>query len=193
MSLHELPYNDIMAQCSRKLIVKTKEEEQLRIDEIKNCNHLFVKLRDYNTSFYGNLDLSVIECVHCGVTNKYKDLERVLQKYRHSLDLYVLTKLHYTNVDYNETTIETVMMDKIKDENKELNMMSNEVIRSFHPGVLYQSAMIIKPDGSNFELFQIMKKLNELETFEEKNKLNSVDDASDLINRYKEEIKVLKK
>ena len=193
MNLHELPINDMMAQCSRKLIVQTPEEEQARINEIENCNHLFVKLRDFDLSLYDNLDLSIIECVHCGVTNKYQNLERVLQKYRKSLDIYMLSKLHYTSVDYKETTIETEMMNKIKDNGKKINMMSNEIIRSLHPGVLYQIAIMIKPNGSNEELFEIMQRLNELETSEEKNKLNSIEDATDLINRYKEDIKILKK
>ena len=193
MSLVELPFNDMMAQCTKKLIKVSKEEEIKRINEIENCNHLFVKVRDYNTSYYGDLDLSAVECVHCGVTNKYRDLEKVMQKYRKSLDYYVLTHWHYTDVEYNDVTIETIMMDKIKDENQELNMMSNEVLRSFHPGVLYEIAKIINEDAENYELFEIMKKLNELETFEEKNKLNSVEEATSLIERYKEEIKVLKK
>lgn len=193
MSLRELPFNDMMAQCSKRLIKISKEEEEKRINEINNCDHLFVKLRDYDTSYYDNLDLSVVECVHCGVTNKYRDLERVMQKYRRSLDYYVLTKWHYTNVEYNETTIETMMMNKIKDENQELNMMSNEVLRSFHPEVLYQIAKSINPEADNTELFEMMKKLNELETFEERNKLSNLEDATSLIERYQKEVKVLKK
>lgn len=193
MSLRELPFNDMMAQCSKRLIKVSKEEEEKRINEINGCEHLFVKLRDYDTSYYDNLDLSVVECVHCGVTNKYRDLERVMQKYRRSLDYYVLTKWHYTNVEYNETTIETMMMNKIKDENNKLNMMSNEVLRSFHPGVLYQIAKSINPEADNTELFEVMKKLNELETFEERNKLNNLEDATSLIERYQKEVKVLKK
>ena len=193
MSLRELPFNDMMAQVSKKLIKVSEEEEQKRINEIKSCNHLFVKLRDFDTSTYDGLDLSVVECVHCGVTNKYKELERVMKKYQRSLDFYVLTKLHYTNVQYNEQTIESKMMDEIKAENNELNMMSDDVIRTFHPGVLYKIAKIINPEAENAELFEIMQELNKLETTEEKNKLNNTFDATDLIRRYQKENKVLKK
>ena len=193
MSLRELPFNDMMAQVSKKLIKVSQEEEEKRINEIRNCNHLFVKLRDFDTSTYEGLDLSVVECVHCGVTNKYKDLEYVMGKYRRSLDLYVLNKLHYTNVEYNETTIESRLMDEIKDRGVKLNMMSDNVIRTFHPGVLYQIAKMIYPEASNERLFEIMQELNKLETPEEKNKLNTLNDATDLILRYKEENKVLKK
>ena len=193
MSLRELPFNDMMAQVSKKLIKVSEEEKQKRINEIRNCEHLFVKLRDFDTSTYEGIDLSVVECVHCGVTNKYKDLERTMRKYQRSLEYYVLTKMHYTDVSYNDTTIESRLMDEIKGEHKELNMMSNSVIRTFHPGVLYRIANLIKPEASNEELFEIMQELNNLETPEEKTKLNSLFDATDLIERYKEECKVLKK
>ena len=193
MSLNNLPYNDLMAQCSRKLIKTTKEEEQKRIEEINNCNHLFVKLRDYDTSHYNNLDLSVVECVHCGVTNKYRDLERVMERYKRSLDYYVLTKFHYTNVEYNDETIESIMMRKIKSENPNLPMISDKILRSLHPGVLYKLAKLINPEADNNELFEIMQELNNLETFEEKNKLNNIFDATDLIERYVDKHKILKK
>ncbi len=111
MSLKELPYNDLMAQCSRKLIKVSPEEDQKRIDEIENCDHLFVKLRDYD---HPNLDLNVIECVHCGVTNKYIELENTMLRYRKSLEYYVYTTFHFTNLEYKDTNIETVMMDIIK-------------------------------------------------------------------------------
>ena len=193
MSLSNLPYNDMMAQCSKRLIKISKEEEEKRIHEIENCNHLFVKIRDYDTSQYDNADLSVVECVRCGVTNKYENLERVMEKYRRSLDYYVLTNFHYTNIEYNDVTIETVMMNKIKAQSSQLNMMSDGIIRSFHPGLLYKLATIIAPAASNDELFNIMLKLDELETFEERNKLDSVFDATDLVERYKKEVKTLRK
>lgn len=193
MSLRELPFNDMMAQCTKKLIKGSKEDEEKRIREIEQCNHLFVKLREQVSSSDNDADLSVIECVHCGVTNKYKDLERVMQKYRRSMDYYVLTNWHYTDVTYNDVTIETLMIDKIKDANTQLPMMSNEILRSFHPGVLYQIAKFINPNADNTELFEMMEHLNGLETFEERNKLNNISDAKDLIDRYQQEIKVLKK
>lgn len=193
MSLRELPINDMMAQVAKKLIKKSPVEEQARIDEIKNCNHLFVKLRDFDTSTYEGLDLSIVECVHCGVTNKFKELERVMRKYPKSLDLYMRNRLHYIDVDYNEETIESKLMDEIKNSNPILNLMSDEVIRTFHPGLLYRLANIINPTADDKELFDIMKELNNLETTEERNKLNNENDAIELIDRYSEKVKVLKK
>ena len=187
MSLRDLPFNDMMAQVSRKLIKTSPFEEEKRINEIRCCNHLFVKLREFDTPVYDNMDLTIVECVHCGVTNKYKDLEHVMSKFRKSFDLYVQQRLHYTDVDYNDVTIETRMIDEIMNTNPNLNMMSDEIIRTIHPGVLYQIAKEINPDADNEELFEIMKDLHRLETNEERNKLNSVSEATDLIKRYKEE------
>ena len=193
MSLHELPLNDMMAQVARKLIKKSPLEEEERINEIRSCNHLFVKLRDFDTSTYDGIDLSVVECVHCGVTNKYKELERVMRKYRRSLEIYVRSRLHTTNAEYNDQTIESMLMDEIKEHNGKLNLMSDEVIRTFHPGLLYRLANIINPTADDKELFGIMKELNNLETTEERNKLNNENDAIELIDRYSEKVKVLKK
>ncbi len=72
-------------------------------------------------------------------------------------------------------------------------MMSDGVIRSDHPGVLYRIAKIIKPEADNDELFEIMLSLHQLETTEEKKKLNSPEEADELIARYKESIKTYKK
>lgn len=189
MSTKESSLNDLMTQCSRKLIKLTPYEEEKRINEIKNCNHLFVKLRDYDqSSYYPNVDLAVVECVHCGVTNKFKDLEYTLSKYRKSLEYYVLTRFHYVDVEYNESTIESIMINELSNEYISNHLMSNHVLRSSHPSVLYDIAKFLNNDGSNEELFSIMIELNNLESQEEKNKINSIFDAKELIERYLDNI-----
>ena len=185
--------NDLMTQCSRKLIKRSQEEEKERINEIRNCNHLFVKVRERVNSYDSNADSSIIECVHCGVTNKFVDLEHTLTKYNKSLDYYVLTRYHSNDIIYNECTIETDMMNEIIRDNKPIRLMSNEIIRSLHPIVLYDIAKFLYPEASDEELFSVMKELNELETSEEKNKLCSIFDAKELIERYFSDDKVLKK
>ena len=184
MSLGRIPLNDMLAQCSKKLVHVSDEEREKRISEINECDHLFIKLRDYDNNM-GNNDLSIVECVHCGVTNKYYDLERVLAKYKKSLDYYVLTNYHYTNVKYDDATIESLMMDRLIQSHTKLNMISDKTLHTYHPGVLYKVAKIINPQASNEELFEIMQQLAEIETFEEKTKLNNIYDATDLIERYK--------
>jgi len=186
MALRDQTYNDLMAQCSKKLIKTTIDEEQNRINDINNCHHLFVKLRDCANN-------DIVECVHCGVTNKYNELENTMSKCRKSLEFYVRTNFHLKDVEFKDITIESIMMSKILENDYKLNMLSDHVIRSNHPGLLYKIAIIINPEASNEELFEIMCDLHELETPEERIKLNSIDLSDELINRYKDNIKVLKK
>ena len=185
--------NDLMAQCSRKLIKRSLEEEKERIDEIRKCNHLFVKVRERVNSYDSNADSRIIECVHCGLTNKFMDLEHTLTKYNKSLDYYVLTRYHNNDVTYNECTIETLLMNEMIKNNEPIRLMSEGIIRSLHPIVLYDIAKFLYPEESNEELFSVMKKLDEIETSEEKTRLCSIFDAKELIERYLAEEKVLKK
>ena len=188
------PYNDLVAQCSRKLIKLPKEEELARIKEIRNCNHLFVKLRENEKSIYSSHDIPTIECVHCGVTNKYVDLEYTLNKFPKSLEYYVLTRFHHTNIEYNECTIETEMMNEICYNKESISLMSDKIVRTLHPSVLYHIAKLLYPDDDNEKLITVMQKLSDLETPEERNGLCSIFDAKELIDRYnKEEEKTLKK
>lgn len=194
MILKDLPDNNLMAQCTRKAIKLSLEEEQERINEIRNCKHLFVKLRERDYSIYTPKDIPIIECVHCGVTNKYVNLEYTLNKFSRSRDYYVLNVYHYTDVEYNECTIETQMMNEICYNKEDIRLMSNEIVRTDHPSVLYDIAKILYPEADNEELVQVMQKLNKLETQEEKLKLSTIFDAKELIDRYvSEEEKVLKK
>ena len=186
MTLKEQSYNDLMAQCLKRLIKTTENEEQNRINEINNCNHLFVKLRDSENN-------NIVECVHCGVTNKYHELETTMTKCQKSLEYYVRTNLHLKDVSFNEMTIESMMMNKILENNPNISMLSDRVIRTDHPGLLYEIAKSINPDADTEELFEIMYALHELETVEEKKKLNSIEVSQELIKRYKESIKVLRK
>ena len=193
MSNNGMILNDMMAQCSQKLIKVSDEERENRIKEINSCHHLFVKLRE-RPELEEYHDSVVVECVYCGVTNKYNDLEKTLVKYRHSLEYYLLNKFHNVNIEYNDSTIESQMMEEIKKDNQKLNMLSNGIIRSFHPGLLFQLAKKICPNGTNEEIFEIMQELNELETTKEKNQLCFIDDADELVERfYENKGRVLKK
>lgn len=183
--MNTLHNNDMMTQCTRKLVKISDEETKKRIKEIENCDHLFVKLKE-NKEFIDNPDATIIECVNCGVTNKYFELERTMMRYRRSFEYYLVNTFHQLDIDYNDTTIESAMMIELRKKTNEFNLMSDEILRTFHPGLLYQIAKIINPSGTNEELFQIMKELNEIETTRERNKLIQVDDANELIERYYE-------
>ena len=193
ITMSVLQNNDMMAQCTRKLIKISDEETEKRVKEIENCDHLFVKLRE-NKEFIDNPDATLLDCVNCGVTNKFFELESRMMRYRRSFEYYLFNIVHKLDIDYNDTTIESTMMIKLRQKTHEFNLMSDEILRTFHPGLLYQIAKVINPSGTNEELFHIMKELNELETTKERNKLSQIDDANELIERYYENKgKVLKK
>ena len=59
--------------------------------------------------------------------------------------------------------------------------------------LLYSVAKIIKPEADNTELFDTMKSLYELETPIERQKIDKIEKAQELIDRYKKEkVKMLK-
>ena len=73
------------------------------------------------------------------------------------------------------------------------NIISDSVLKTDQGALLYKLALIINSEGTNEELFDIMTKLNELETNLEKWKLSKVEQCNDLLNRYKERKVLIKK
>jgi len=65
-----------------------------------------------------------------------------------------------------------------------VNLISEECLLTYHPGLLYQLALQISPLGSNDELFEIMKTLHSLETYSEKIRLQKIEQASALLNKF---------
>lgn len=83
IEIKKLPINDEFAQCMRKLRIIPADFAQKRQDEIKRCNHLFVKLRQGTEIFGCNStdyykEANTVECVHCGLTNRFNKIEEVL-------------------------------------------------------------------------------------------------------------------
>ena len=64
------------------------------------------------------------------------------------------------------------------------NLISNEVLNTYHPRLLYELANLLNPNASQEEIFEIMKELEGLETSQEKLKLSNREQASGLIKRY---------
>ena len=107
-------------------------------------------------------------------------------------------------IPYDKMTIETEMFNKIFSKsytrgdksfnNNDLNLISKEKLYICNPKLLYDLALIINPDANNEEIFEIMKKLNSLESYSEKIRLNTVEQSSNLLERYykyKEKVKKL--
>ena len=81
MEIKDLPLNDEWVQCLRSMRKRTDDYTEKRKEEMRNCNHLFVRLKEgvtitgFNSSdcYY---DPSEVESVHCGLTNKHMFLEK---------------------------------------------------------------------------------------------------------------------
>jgi len=196
--LRQLPLNDEFAQCMRKLRIKPNEITEARKEEIRKCNHLFVKLRNgeesygcHSTDYYQ--EANEIECVYCGLTNRFNKIETILEpdyiEYSKTFRgmLPSLTR-------YNKKTLESKMFEEIFKKsylrdgksfnNSSLNLISEECLLTYHPELLYRLALQISPLGNSEELFEIMKQLHSLETTQEKIRLQTEEQAISLLDRY---------
>ena len=100
-----------------------------KIKEIENCDHLFLKLREgYDVKGFHSTDYyhvpSTIECVKCGLSNKYSDMS-------------IKERLIYLKInDVQEQISLNNKLFKLIDKNN-INLISDEVLNTNHPRVLY--------------------------------------------------------
>lgn len=188
MEIKELPLNDDVSQCITKLRKQSPKYIEQRKKEIKNCNHLFIlKEKGYVVPGFHSSDYEYVqnkvECVCCGLTNKFKEIEEYIF-YKYPLGF-----------GYNSRTLESQMFYEIfsnaylrdgKSFNESvINLISEEALETYHPKLLYQIAIMAKPRANNEEIFEIMKNLHSLENNQEKLRLQTIEQAEDLIQRYK--------
>jgi hypothetical protein len=200
--------NQYLLVCSIQLSEKQKQE---RTKEVMNCHHEFVMLkpRVYNGAFNSSdceIVDPVVECVHCGVSNKFSYLyEKLLFNgyIRHDSDnkaYLVGSKFDLTDdVLVEHYPLESELFGKyvispyvkllgIKEPQYENPDM---VIDSCHIKVLYQLA---KEDSlTDEEIFNNMKELYNLENYYERLMTKSIDDTKALKERYNECRLILKK
>lgn len=190
MEITKLPLNDEYAQnvrCRYLYDTYKKEYEDLRREQISKCNHLFVVLRKSKTIptvFYTSPEEKFItekvECIHCGLTNKFFELDR--------------EELHNPiNDRYLGASIESKIFTEIVPNarnpfgfnNKKLNLISEKILSSDHVSLLYNLALSLNPNGTNEELFDIMTELHNLENTQERLRLRTLEQAGYLLERYK--------
>ena len=198
IELRKLPLNDEFAQCMRKLRICSSEIIEKRKEEMRACNHLFVLLRKgeevygcHSTDYYNGAN--EVECVYCGLTNRFNKIESILDS---DYNEYAKTfrGMLPSQARYNSKTIESEMFEEIfknsyyrgrkSFNNFDLNLISDECLLSFHPGILYRLALEINPLGNKEEIFKIMKELHFLETSQEKIRIQREEQASILLSRY---------
>ena len=153
--------NDVWEQGRKALIPLTDKEKEQRRNEIFNCNHEFIVY-----------DTNIVECVHCGLTNKHTILE-------HALNI--------SQKDRTFKTYETELYEEYNKNTKELNYISTIKLKSNHIKILYDLAYELASNkDDNIEIFDIMEELSNLENYTEKRYICSLDDTIWLLHRYKE-------
>ena len=173
--------NDEFARWVRGRNRSDKDTESI-IAKWRSCQHLFVKVRDpeYIGAFHSS-DCETIparyECVRCGLTNRLMDMEESMDR----VDSSSPNKKKITD----ETTEWKHQWPKISDD----NLLSSELIETYHPDVLFDIAVElcfaqeIKTTKEN--VFRVMQELCEMETIAEQLKISTAVHASALIERYK--------
>lgn len=140
------------------------EEDKKSVDKMKNCEHLFVKFvegEDINLGHSSDCyyDPPIIQCVHCGLTNKYiREVE--------SDEKYGLNKLLV------KVVINSEFRKQFKDIWKSDRYFNDEAVNYISKGVLggnpmywnavelYNSAKeLAGEDADNDLIFDIMKQI----------------------------------
>lgn len=183
--------NDILAQYVRAGQSLTKAQELKRIEEIKACNHEFVIIKKgkYIGAFHSSdcgFESDTIECIHCGLTNKFiKMVESMRPHFSGLHDIYLSNKSEpFESMLFNGFLNNT--------DYEDINFISSDELASDYPKLLYDIAVSINPEADSQELFFIMEELNDLQTRTERLKTCTLKDAEPLIIRYKEKHKVKK-
>ena len=162
------------------------KEKLLRIHQMMNCKHLFVRLRDLQEEY----DISceehppVIQCVHCGLTNKFREDDK-------EPDTTIETRVF--NLLYGKYYHKGWGFGRGTERFNDLWIpyLSRERLNTEHPKVLYDLAheIDLSLDDTNpldqRKLYSIMRELMELETKDEHEHLMHAYQASDLLERYR--------
>lgn len=172
--------NDRFAQYIRAYTEPSNYRKNKRQEEVLSCDHEFVILEkgNYVGSFHSSdceFQSSVIECVHCGVTNKFMKMTEELNLSLSSFSL---------RTPFESKLFEMIFPDTFS--LADINLISYDELPSDYPRLLYDVARSIKPAADNQELFDVMMELHHLQTPTERLKTCTIEDAQPLIERYKE-------
>lgn len=187
MIIKKLPLNDTHARCFWNLQEQTNESILKKKEKMSECNHLFVLLEqgsgdDLNNSF------RTIECVHCGLTNKFMQIEeRVLFEYiLHKISLSADCKQMVETIGFLEKFGNFYQRGAKCFNELPINLIKDEVLPTYHPALLYKLAVMINPSASLEGIFTIMKTLHSIETPHERLRLKTIQEVNDLLERYRE-------
>ena len=166
--------------------------------KMSKCDHLFVKLKEgeYIGGFHSSDcydDPPVVTCLKCGLTNKYIEMSYYEKEmlfnplyssycYRRKFAIEANNQVFWDQVRHASRRSGKSFDDSV------FNLISDEVFNADYPGELYKMAKRIKPNGSNSDIFEIMKELNSMMTAIDRENIRNGKTA-DLITRYKTRVR----
>ena len=169
---------------NNKLVEYLKNKEK----QMEECEHLFLKIKEgrsyngYHSSDY-EYEPCVVVCLKCGLTNRFIGWRSPV--YNGFFE--VNDKVFKKQFDHAWKRNGKGFDDSV------FNLISDEVWNVNHPTLLYNIAKNLKSEADNQELFDTMNELYEIQTPLERAELKSIEQAHELISRYKQmKVKVLK-
>ncbi len=143
----------------------------IRQEQMCNCHHLFVKLEEgyYFQGYYARdcgYKPCKVECVLCGLTNKYASN----YKYYRTKDGYLIKPVLFSdreikinNQIFQEQFFHAYSKDRKSFDESVFNLIKDEVLPTDHAMYLYQRALNLRLDDSYDSLFNTMRILNEID------------------------------
>ena len=158
-----MTYNEYQNELEN-LLIRRKEQ-------MENCNHLFVKLEEgRNFQGYYKNDCCYIpckvECVLCGLTNKYTSNYKYYETKDGNLMKPVLfsdREIRINNQVFAEQFSHAYSKDHKFFDESVFNLIKDEVLDTDHAPYLYQRAINLRMDRSQEDVFNIMSILNDIE------------------------------
>lgn len=160
--------------------------------EMNECDHLFVKLKEgisycgFHSSDCGNDPITVI-CLKCGLTNRFilmDDIDRECDMILRYKNPYYKAYQEVNDRVFRKQFNHAYRRGGKSFDDSVFNLISKSVFKSNHPILLYNIAKSMNPSMHDTELFEIMKKLHEIETPKERLGLRSENEIKEVIERY---------
>ena len=171
-----------MREMEKKLLKLKKRMEE--------CDHLFIKEEEgfwapgFHSSDYEYIP-TVVSCLKCGLNNEPHNRE--YNRFR-----LLMNPLGYSWDRINDEVFRKQFPSSKKGES-EYNFISDEIFRAINPVTLYQIAIYINPNGTNEEIFNTMKELNEIQHIEGRFEISNKELLDSLKNRLSNEKRLIKK
>ena len=171
------------------------EEKLLEIRKhMEECDHLFIKQREgyWSCGFHSSdyeYTPTVVTCLKCGLNNQPHNREYDMIRLLINPEGYY----YYKNKNRVNDEVFREQFPCSKKGESSYNFISDEEFGAINPRALYQIAIYIKPNGTNEEIFNTMKELNEIQNREGRLGINNQELLDSLKDRLSNKKRLIKK